>query len=137
MELPFLTQNAGLWNIFEGELKRRLADLDRESTLTERARAALLEGLPSGRGTLEGIAMLLGLSGRTLQRRLRQEGTAFKDILRETRRALAQYYLTQTDLNSSHIGFLLGFDDPGSFSRAYGIWTGTTPESTRRRLAPT
>lgn len=132
MERPFLTHNAGLWNVFEGDLRRRLADLDRESTLAERVRAALLEALPSGRGTLDGVASALGLSGRTLQRRLRQEGTAFKEVLRQTRHSLARYYLTQTSLSASHIGFLLGFDDPGSFFRAYSAWTGTTPESTRR-----
>ena len=136
MELPFLTHNSGMWNVFEGDLKRRLADLDRDSTVTERLRAVLLEALPSGRGTLDSAASMLGLSARTLQRRLRQEGTAFKEVLRQTRRNLAQYYLTQTSLSASHIGFLLGFDDPSSFFRAYSAWTGTTPESTRRMLPP-
>lgn len=129
---PFLTHNAGMWRVFEGDLRRRLADLDKQSTLTERTRAVLLEALPSGRGSLDGVAKMLGLSGRTLQRRLRQEGTSFKEVLQQTRRSLAKHYLTQTNVSASHISFLLGFDNPTSFFRAYNAWTGTTPESTRR-----
>ncbi len=132
LELPFLTQNAGLWRMFEGELRQRLSELDGQSTSAERTRAALLQALPSGRGTLEQTAQMLGLSTRTLQRRLRQERTSFKDVLRETRQQLARHYLLQTDINSSEIGFLLGFDDTSSFFRAYRSWTGTTPESMRR-----
>ena len=135
LRLPFLTHNAGLWKVFEADLSRQLADLERTSSTAERTRAVLVRALPSGRGTLDVVAAELGLSTRTLQRQLRREDTSFKAILRATRESLARHYLGNTDITASEIGFLLGFDDTSSFFRAYSTWTGTTPESTRRQLA--
>ena len=136
LQLPFLTHNAGLWSVFEADLSRKLAELERTSTTAERTRAVLLQALPSGRGTLDEVAGELGLSTRTLQRQLRREQTSFKQVLRSTREQLARHYLLNTGITASEIGFLLGFDDTRSFFRAYNTWTGTTPESTRRSLAP-
>jgi AraC-like DNA-binding protein len=127
----FLTSNEPLWAAFEPELRQRLADLDASVTTAKRVRAALLEGLPSGLITMEAIARKLGASKRTLQRRIESEGTNFQEILKETREALARYYLQKTSLPAAEISFLLGFDEPSSFYRAFRTWTGTTPESVR------
>ncbi|RYZ64951.1 MAG: AraC family transcriptional regulator [Proteobacteria bacterium] len=129
---PFLTSNEALWSTFEPELRQRLADLDTSVTTTKRVHAALLEGLPSGLVTMEAIAQKLALSKRTLQRRIEAEGSSFQQVLRETREALAQHYLTKTVLPATEIAFLLGFDQPNSFYRAFRIWTGTTPDRVRQ-----
>jgi AraC-like DNA-binding protein len=128
---PFLTSNEPLWAAFEPELRQRLADLDASVTTARRVRAALLEGLPSGLVTVEQIAKKLALSARTLQRRVESEGTSFQQILRDTREALARHYLEKTGLPAAEISFLLGFDEPNSFYRAFRAWTGTTPDSLR------
>jgi len=129
---PFLTANDGMWSMFEPDLKRRLAQLDARATTSDRVRAVLLEGLPSGRTTVDEVGSRLAMSRRTLQRRLRDEGTTFKDELRAVRRELAEHYLQRTDLTASEIGFLLGFEETSSFFRAFQAWTGTTPEAARR-----
>jgi len=131
---PFLTSNEPLWSTFEPELRRRLADLDSSVTTAERVRAALLEGLPSGLITMESVARKLGASKRTLQRRIEAEGTNFQQILKDTREALARHYLQKTALPAAEISFLLGFDEPNSFYRAFRSWTGTTPESLRVKV---
>jgi AraC-like DNA-binding protein len=128
---PFLTSNDSQWAAFEPALRQRLADLDASVTTTKRVRAALLEGLPSGLVTMEAIARKLAVSKRSLQRRIEAEGASFQKVLRETREALAQHYLTKTVLPVTEISFLLGFDQPSSFYRAFRIWTGTTPDSVR------
>ncbi len=130
---PFLTSNEPLWSAFEPGLRQRLADLEASATTAQRVRAALLEGLPSGLATIEAVTQKLAVSRRTLQRRIEAEGTSFQMILRETREALARHYLQRTALPASEISFLLGFDEPNSFYRAFRGWTGTTPESVRRQ----
>jgi AraC-like DNA-binding protein len=133
---PFLTSNEPMWAAFEPELRHRLAELDASVTTAKRVRAALLEGLPSGLLTMEAIARKLALSKRTLQRRIEAEGTSYQRILQETREALARHYLQKTLLPAAEIAFLLGFDEPNSFYRAFRPWTGTTPDSVRQRSSP-
>lgn len=128
---PFLTANASMWEFFEPGLRERLADLDATATTRGKVRAALLELLPAGRGTTLGVARSLGLSQRTLQRRLADEDATFQDVLASTREELARHYLTTSDLPLAEIAFLLGYDDPSSFFRAFQQWTGQTPARLR------
>lgn len=129
---PFLTSNEPLWAAFEPDLRQRLADLDASVTVAIRVKAALHEGIPSGLTTMDAIASKLAVSKRTLQRRIEAEGTSFQQILKETREALARHYLEKTSLPASEISFLLGFDEPNSFYRAFRNWTGKTPDSIRQ-----
>ena len=131
---PFLTARAGMWSFFEPELRRRLAELDATASTSERVRSALLELLPGGRGSVHDVAARLGTSARTLQRRLQDEGQSFQRVLDATREGLARYYLGSTGLAGAEISFLLGFEDPNSFTRAFHEWTGTTPERLRTQL---
>lgn len=128
---PFLTANEAMWNTFEPALRRRLADLDASATFGERVRSALLEGLPSGESSMEEIASTLAVSKRTLQRRLRDEDTSFQRVLNATREDLARHYLSKTTLSGAEISYLVGFEDPNSFFRAFHTWTGQTTEQVR------
>lgn len=130
--LPFLTSNEPLWAAFEPELRRRLADLRTLAPTSERIRAALLEALPSGQASMGSIARKLGLSTRTLQRRIGAEGASYQQILDDTRTSLARHYLSATTLTIAEISFLLGFSEPNSFHRAFRTWTGSTPDAVRR-----
>jgi AraC-like DNA-binding protein len=129
---PFLTSNEPLWAAFEPDLRQRLGDLDADVSTSARVRAALNEGLPSGLATMEAVTLRLGLSKRSLQRRLESEGLNFQQLLRDTRVGLAQHYLSRTALPVAEISFLLGFDEPNSFYRAFRAWTGTTPDQVRQ-----
>jgi AraC-like DNA-binding protein len=120
-----------MWNVFEPDLRRRLSELEDTATMGERVSALLLELLPSGEASIEAVASRLAISKRTLQRRLEEENENFRGLVTRTREHLAQYYLTQTKLSSGEIAFLLGFDDPNSFFRAFHEWTGKTPETVR------
>jgi AraC-like DNA-binding protein len=132
----FLTSDERMWAFFEPELRRRMGELDAETTTTERARSALLELLPSGRGTLEDVARTLAMSPRTLQRQLQLERSPFQQMRGDTRRELALYYLRRTNMQLSEISFLLGYTNPNSFFRAFHAWTGLTPGDARRPVAP-
>ena len=134
-ERPFLTASDQLWKTFEPELRRRLGELDADAGLTERVRAVLFESLPSGRTSMEEVAGQLAVSKRTLQRRLSEEGTSYQLLLARTREDLARHYLSSTSLSCTEISFLLGYDEPSSFFRAFQSWTGETPEGLRQALS--
>ena len=128
---PFILRNESMWQHFEPTLRQRLDRLQAKASTAERVRACLLERLPSGETSMAQVAQRLLLSTRTLQRRLGDEGTTFQDVLRDVRAELAQHYLAQSELSGTQIAYLLGFDDPASFSRAYRGWTGVSPEQAR------
>lgn len=128
---PFLTANESMWEFFEPELRRRLSDLDAGTSVSGRVRASLLELLPAGDGSVQSVARELAMSTRTLQRRLNSEGTTFQDVLNDTRESLARHYLANSDMPASEISFLLGYEDPRSFYRAFQSWTGQTPRLVR------
>jgi AraC-like DNA-binding protein len=80
------------------------------------------------------VSRKLGVSTRTLQRRLRDEGTTFQDTLDTLRDSLARHYLRTTSMSSAEISFLLGFEDSNSFARAFHAWTGKTPQRVRTEI---
>jgi len=131
---PFLSENEAMWAFFEPELRRRLAQLEANASTEERMHAALLELLPSGLASAEAVATKLGMSKRTLQRRLSAESETFQAILDRTREGLARHYLATSAMSGAEISFLLGYEDPNSFFRAFHAWTGDTPERVRTSL---
>jgi AraC-like DNA-binding protein len=113
-----------------------MKDLTQNASVRDRVRACLLEMLASGHYSMANIASKLAVSNRTLQRRLREEGTTFQKVLDELREELARHYLSTTDYTSVEISFLLGYEEPNSFFRAFRAWTGQTPEIVRANRLP-
>ncbi len=96
----------------------------------ENAIAALL---PHAGARLDGVAKKLGVTPRTLRRKLAAEGITFARILEDLRIALAQHYLAEQDLSISRIAWLLGYTEVSAFSHAFRRWTGHTPRADRPR----
>jgi len=105
--------------------------------MVERVRSTLLESLPAGAVSMQEISRKLGVSTRTLQRRLQDEGTTFQQTLDTLRDSLAHHYLRNTAMSSAEISFLLGFEDSNSFARAFQSWTGITPRTARSQMVDT
>ena len=122
--LPFISYDEAMWAYFEPELAKRLAELDMDASVSARVRSALTELLPGGACEIDDVAEKLGLSKRTLQRRLSEENTTFHRQLNSTREMLAIHYIRNTDISSSDIAFLLGYQEINSFLRAFTVWTG-------------
>jgi AraC-like DNA-binding protein len=102
--------------------------------LTAQVRRTLCETLRAGGSDVEAIARRLGLTARSLQRRLREEGTTFHEVRDVVRRELAARYL-ESKLTIAEIAFLLGFSEASAYFRAHKRWTGETPVESRQRLA--
>ena len=132
---PFLTANEAIWEAFEPQLRRRLADLELDAPIGDRVGAVLLELLPVGRTTVPEVAAELAMSTRTLHRQLKAQGASYQEILNSTREQLARHYLQNPSLSAAEIAFLLGYEETSSFYRAFQSWTGETPEQVRRAAA--
>lgn len=125
-EIPFITRNESMWNFFEPELKKRLSEMEIDDSFSAKVRSALVELLPAGKASIEDVANVLGMSKRSLQRKLKEEDTTFQKQLNHTRELLAKNYLQNTKLSSEDIAYLLGYQDLNSFFRAFSLWTGKT-----------
>lgn len=110
-----------------------LAQQDKQD-LASQLQHQMMRQLPSGEITEQHMADKLNLSVRTLQRRLADQGTSFKQLVDQTRRRLALSYVEDLGLPLKEIAFLLGFAEPASFTRAFKRWTGTAPQLYRDRL---
>lgn len=126
LEIPFISYDEAMWDYFEPELSRRLAQLDVDDSTSARVRSALTELMPGGACGIEDVAAKLGVSKRTLQRKLSEEDTTFQKQLNNTREVLAIHYIRNTDLTTNDIAYLLGYQELNSFLRAFTAWTGTS-----------
>lgn len=111
------------------DVAARLPEDDFLSMLQGAIVAALHRGDPS----IERVASRLGLTARTLQRRLEAEGTAFQELLDKLRQELAVRYLAGTRLSLTEIGNMLAYSDATAFGRAFRRWTGHSPAAYRER----
>jgi AraC-like DNA-binding protein len=87
--------------------------------------------LPHGNAQAPAIARRLGMSQRTLARRLASEGSSFTAVLDELRRDLAKHYLSEAGVPITTIAWLLGYQEVSAFTHAFKRWTGKTPKQAR------
>jgi len=99
-------------------------------------RTTIADGMRLGDVGIERAARRLGLSTRSFQRKLSEEGCAFKDLIDEVRYEMARRYLTQTKLSLKEISDLLGFSEQRAFQRAFLRWSDQTPAAYRREERP-
>jgi AraC-like DNA-binding protein len=92
--------------------------------------------LPHGKANAVAIARHIGMSHRTLARRLSSEGLTFSEIAEELKGDLARHYLRDSDLPVSQIAWLLGYREISAFTRAFKRWTGKTPRQIRSQGYP-
>ena len=131
---PLSQADAQVRGMLDAYADRLLAELNQGHGVLDRARLELARQLPEQGPDLEAIAAALALSPRTLQRRLREGGLSFSQLVDETRQQLALHYLRDPALELAEIAFLVGFSEAGSLARAFRRWTGTSPGEYRRHL---
>jgi len=87
--------------------------------------------LPHGKAKKETVAKAVGLSTRTLSRRLADEGTTYEEVVDQLRRSLALQYIKEPSMSVSQIAWLLGYEGSTSFNHAFRRWTGRSPSAAR------
>ena len=127
---PLVTGDPALARVNDDQTQAYLDSFMSQSTSREVVNK-IVDRLPDGPPSQELIAADLSVSNRTLQRKLKDEGTSFMDLLQDTRLQLARKYLRQPGRSVVETAYLLGFSEPSTFSRAFKRWTGRAPAEYR------
>jgi AraC-like DNA-binding protein len=134
LDRPFLTYNAELLDMLNPQLERALEERRAQSSISVQVKWILKRLLAGSRPEISAVARELGLSERTLQRRIIDDGATFRQLLLEARQELAHEYLNRPEMDVKEVAFLLGYEDSNSFYRAFRTWEGTTPSQLRAAL---
>ncbi|WP_379139651.1 helix-turn-helix domain-containing protein [Paenibacillus sp. sgz500992] len=131
LDCPFVSYNEELLEILTPALDRTLDERQYGRSMTETVKWIMKRSLTGGRPDIQAVARELGMSDRTLQRRLTDEGTSFKQLLMQARHEQALEYLADPTLEIKEVAFLIGYEDQNSFYRAFRSWQGDTPSHWR------
>lgn len=111
--------------------EQALAAMPAGPPLMRQVQAAIMELVALGLPGMVDVARRLGMTERTLRRRLQDEGLSFRQLREQTLLALASEQLASSDLTITEIAFATGFSELSAFHRAFVRWTGLTPTAWR------
>lgn len=131
---PLPNANPALVQLLTGRLNARLAAYQAGSSLRMLVINSLHQQIRKGKPNLDDTARLLGMSGRTLRRRLLSEELSYSDLLAAARKEAAEVYIHEESLSLAEIAGLLGYSDQTAFVRAFRGWFGETPGAYRDRV---
>jgi len=135
MERAFVTHNEELLAMIGAQLELELGAVQPDAALAEQVKRAVKRSMAGKRPVLQQVAQQLGLSERTLQRRLTASGSSFQQLAEHARRELARHYLGESAAEYHEVAYLLGYEDSNSFFRAFHHWEGTSPGEWRAKHA--
>jgi len=124
---PMRTADPKLNELLVRYVEDRYGSHPPEASLMAQVRSLILSELDGGNPAADPIAVKLGVSRRTLTRRLEEEGTSFKQLLSDVRCAMAVRYLTLDQLSIAEVVKRLGYSEPAAFHKAFKRWLGMTP----------
>jgi AraC-like DNA-binding protein len=137
LDRPVPNADASMFKVLQRHAEELLAARLRETAeprIVADVRREVAAQLASDRARLDEVAGALGLTARTLQRKLADAGTSFQAVHDAARQALAEELLRDARLNLTDVAYLLGYREQSSFNRACREWFGSTPARTRERL---
>lgn len=115
------------------KLSAKISGSGLESSLVIDLEEAIRVLLKTGHPSIDRVAYGLDLSTRTLQRRLREQGLTYSQLIEFVRQREAHRKLRATNESVAQIAIALGYADPSSFSRAFRRWAGRSPSAYRRQ----
>jgi AraC-like DNA-binding protein len=134
-DTPRTGGDPNLFSVLDTHARMLLDRLPSPADIVGQVREAIEAELRGGDPKLESIARRLAMSPRTLQRRLRDHGVLFNDVLDAMRFRAAKSYLAKGDVAGTEVAYLLGFAEQSSFNRAFKRWSAQTPTEYRRQAA--
>jgi len=128
---PIITSDFNLLRILVQLAEERVGTIAQQQGYFELVRKSMLYLIKPEFPTIEQVAANLNVSTRTLQRKLKEEGHTYTQLLEELRKDFAFQYLKKPELSINEVAHLLSYSDPSSFIRSFKRWTGKTPKSWR------
>ncbi len=135
LDRPIPGANPMLLSVVQRRAERAVAGLPALDDFAELVRERVEAELEAGTTNASSIAEKLGMSQRTLHRRLQSEGTSYQEVLDKLRCRLAWRYLASRKHTINEVAALVGFAQPSAFHRAFKSWTGETPSDYQERFA--
>jgi len=136
LDRPFPGYNPEMLDMLNPGLVAALAEASAPASISHQVKIALKRILASGRPEMVEVARELGMSERTLQRRITEAGTSFRQLMLETRQEVVRHLLAEPSIEIDEIACLVGYEDTNSFYRAFRAWEGTTPARWRALQLP-
>lgn len=133
LETPLRQPDPLLLSQLEQQASAVIAEIQEPNPIVVQTRNLLRTIMRTDIPRREKIAEQLGMTERTLQRRLQEAGTGYQQLLDELRKEAASDWLTNTDMAINDIAYKLGFSDARSFHRRFKIWTDMTPGEFRSK----
>lgn len=131
---PIIGSNTALFDYFEKELQTALEAHDNLKKYTRIVREIIQQKLLAEIPKVEDVARKIGVSTRSLQGLLKEEGTSYQSLLNEVRKEVSIKHLKNKKFNVTDVAFLTGFSDLSVFSRSFKKWTGLTPTQFQMQL---
>jgi len=131
LDVPVLEAQPNLATYLDAYARDVLSKLPAEDDLVSQLERAIASAMSRGVPDIDAIALQLGTSTRTLQRRLAEAETGFQECVDTVRKRYAERYLAEDRLAITEVAFLVGFSEPSNFHRAFRRWTGSTPAAYR------
>lgn len=136
LALPIITAHYDLQKTFLQQINTLLGYAPPVQTFQTKIYKYLLTNAYLCTISLEAVAANFNMSSRSLQRRLKEEGTSFLEIAEEVRKNLAIHYLKSEHYQIKDIAYTLGYNESSAFLRAFKKWTGITPTAYKAQIAP-
>jgi AraC-like DNA-binding protein len=136
LSVPLTTADPNLCAVLDRHLNDLLARMPTSKSFTHDVRRRLAHVFRSGTVSLPMLAKSLGVSERTLQRRLHEEGTSLQELMEGVRSELSLSLLRDSDLSVAEVAQRLGYASLAAFSRAFRRWKGVSPAAHRRATRP-
>ena len=131
LETPVQKADNGLSRFLLAQLDLQLEAVSQHAPIEREIKQAIGDALSGGVPKMEEVARHIGMSGRTLHRRLAESQLTFTDLVDETRQQLAESLLARTEHPLAEVAFLVGFSEQSAFQRAFKRWNGDTPGAYR------
>ncbi len=135
LDYPVLSADPGLLEALKFYLEDRLITRSEEEDFVVKMRHLVTTSLADGLPTVEQMAKRMGISGRSMQRRLAERNMVFSDLIESICEPIALDYVLNTSYSFTDIALMVGYSDLSAFSRAFKRWTGRTPSEVREEGA--
>ena len=133
LEIKTTLADKSISNFLIERMKEEKKGIEKNTkTLASDVEVLIKDALPSGIPSIKDVSKILGMSNRTLTRRLSDYGVSYRELIKKTQESISKDLLQNTGLSVGEIAFQTGFSEQSAFNRAFKRWTSLSPLEFRK-----